>query len=244
MPATISETGRPAIVYLQNGEFHARRPYPEGLGIYAFIAYVDALPKGTHISARVVAFAAGWSAINNAPIARITHEPIFSVREKSEILAAQRQEIATQLEQENAWVHPLKTTTLRIDHQQIPRYFLFTCVGDTLLDAKTKLRIAPAVNSLLHTNQNLMKRVTINPHEFDTEWSLGLKPGVISPFVTTHPSDLSGVVYDRDDNDAEYVAIAVSPRDTLIIERNVFSLTLLWWAENFLGVPLKAVRKN
>lgn len=143
-------------------------------------------------------------------------------------------------------VLPLKTITLGFRHEGARSYVLFARVGDYPLDEDARSDLTPVLQRLLQTERDPLKRFDVNPQEFNPESKLGIEKGLVSPFVHAHLTDIPprGLLYYRDDSLDGFVAVAVSPYDTLVIDKTVFHLTLLWWQGDFLGVPFRPVVKQ
>lgn len=215
--------------------------------LYSLVKRIETLPPTEHLPTEVVTFACGLSIGWQLPFALIEHEENYSIQKKTNILLREKDAISTQLETDEIPVLPLKTVTLRVVHKKNPRYFLLTRIGDFPLDGQTKRDLTPVIKQLLNTEKNVMnKGVKINPPEFDPFRSLGIGRGLVNPFVmtaslTTSEKELgvarhlSGLLYYQDKIEG-FVAIAVSPRETLIIERSIFMFTLSWWQESRLVV--------
>lgn len=217
----------------------------KGDSLYSLVERIETLPPTEHLPTEVVTFACGLSIGWQLPFALIEHEKNYSIQEKTAILLRERDTILAQLGTDGIPVLPLKTVTLGVEHEGSPKYFLFTRIGDFPLDGQTKRDIMPVIKQLLNTETNVMNRgVKINPPEFDPVKSLGINRGIVSPFVMTaslttgekEPTVdgyLSGLLYYQDKIEG-FVAIAVSPRETIIIKRSIFMFTLNWWQESHL----------
>lgn len=244
---SITETveGSRARHFMLNGEYYGEF-WLQRDQFYALVNSLDGLAPTTHIPSEVVGFAYGFSAMIHSPIALIAHEQSLSVQEKSNILMAHHEDIAAQLGVREASVLPLKTITLRFKHEGSHSYVLFTRIGDYLLDRDTERYLIPSLKRLLQVEHNpLGSGSTINPLEFDPRRMLGIEPGLVSPFVRANVTNvLKGLLYYRDESLDSFVAVAVSPYDTLIVDKTVFNLTLNWWQGDFLGVPFRAVVKS
>lgn len=214
--------------------------------LHSLIKRIEMLPPTEHLPTEVVTFACGLSIVWQLPFALIGHEENYLIREKTNILLQERDAITAQLGTDEILVLPLKTVTLRVEHKGTPRYFLLTRIGDFPLDLQTKRALTPAIKQLLNTETNVMnKEVKINPSEFDPVQSLGINRGIVSPFVKGVNPTISGLLYYQDEIRG-FVAIAVSPRETLIIEGSVFISTLNWWQESRLAptIPFRRVVKS
>lgn len=235
--------------FMLNGEQYGACSLPQRSQVYALIDCLDGLAQTKHIPSEVVGFACGLSAMSHRPIALITHEPSFSTQEKSDILMVHQEDITTQLGVREVSVLPLKTITLRFEHEGAASYILFTRTGDHLLDWVTKSDITPVLKRLLQTERNPLRRgLAINPLEIDPVLMFGIEPGLVSPFVRANLTSVpKGLLYyweNADDSFDDFVAIAVSPTDTLVVHKTVFHRTLDWWQGNFLGVPYRTVVKG
>lgn len=224
--------------------------------LYSLIKRIEMLPPTEYLPTEVVTFACGLSIGWQLPFALTEHEGSYSVQEKINILSREKEAISAQLGPGEIPVLPLKTVTLRVGHEKTPRYFLLTRTGNFPLDLQTKRDLTPVINQLVNAKANAMKKgVKINPPEFDPVQSLGISRGIVSPFVRRASSTsekelggakrLSGLLYYQDEIKG-FVAIAVSPWETLIIERSVFMSTLNWWQESRLAptIPFRTVVKS
>lgn len=219
--------------------------HPQQKQTYALLERLDGFDPTTHIPPEVVGFAYGFSAMDHRPLALIEHEPSFSAQEKSVILMEHQEDIWKQLGVWGVSVLPLKTITLGFRHEGARKYVLFARVGDYPLDGDTRGDLTPVLQRLLQTERDPLKRFDVNPQEFDPELKLGIERGLVSPFMSANLTDTPpiGLLYYRNDSLDGFVAVAVSPYDTLVVDKTVFHLTLQWWQGDFLGVPFRPVIK-
>ncbi len=200
------------------------------------LSYAESLPS------EVVSYACGLSVATKTPFAILHHGISYSAAEKAAILEANRGEIAQQLES-NEPVLPLKTLTLGVRHHDDGlSYFLVSGVGDFSIDGSAKRAILPPLQQILDTNTNILsKGVVINPPEFDPIY-LGVKHGLVSPFLRSD-TGLSGFVhYDNRDMHG-FVAVAASFNDTVVVRKFVLELVMMWWHAHSLRKPFKHAQR-
>lgn len=212
----------------------------------ALVKRLDGLAPAMHIPSEVVGLACDLSVLVRRPLALINHGPNYSLQEKGSILVEYQEDIAEQLGVGKVSVLPLKTLTLQFKHEGVS-YILLTRVGDHRLDPSAENDLKPVLKELLQIKRNpLARNFTINPFsDFDPKKRLGIEPGLVSPFVRPGlTDDLKGLLYYRDDSFDGFVAMAVSPGDTLVVHKTVFDLMVGRWQENFPGIPFRAVLKG
>lgn len=169
----------------------------------------------------------------------ITHKHSYSVAEKAEILRQKRKEITAKLGSDESPT-PIKTLTVEIEDSGVTRHFLLSGVGDFRINNQAKARLAEE----LGVSKSVMGRMKINPEEFDTTLFIGLLPGVVGPFVQPHLlGNLVNVIYLKNAGESSgFVALAVSPIDTFIVERPTFELLLdSWYGYNQNGIPFRTI---
>lgn len=245
----VVEVDPQAVKYWKNGEYLSGDPYySQRKGdIYKLLEGLETLPLAEHIPTKAVAFICGLSAIGGYRFAWVEHRPSKTMSEKAAILSEKQAEIAEQLGMVQPEIHPLKTVTLQIQHQQNPYYFLVSGLGDFRIDGKMKKAMEPAVQRILEAEGKVMTgRTRINPlEEFPPDIHLGLRPGIVSPFadLTRFGEDqrLSGLLYYRGSGVGGYVAVAVSETTTLIVDHSIFPSALNQWQGFYLNIPFRAI---
>lgn len=230
-----------AIQYLQKGEYYGQHDFaqdPRG-NIYDFLTRLDTLPRNERIPTEAVVFALGVSAAFRKPFALLTHEPVVSVAEKLEILHAQRDSIAVQLHSSET-PELLKTVTLGMVYKvgerkpnvamaRVTKHVLVVGMGDFHIDNPMKDEISKALGM-----KKKPERTHINPESFDVASSINLVPGIVGPFFEWKGEviGLDKIVYFPEvRKEASFVAIAVSPTDTLVVTKDMFGATVLHWME-------------
>lgn len=175
------------------------------------------------------------------PAALITHEPHCSTVQSIEILEQKRVSIAQQLGSDQM-PDPIKTVTLGFKQQGMDSFILLVGEGDFTLSREIKRK----ATGQLGLPKSAADRSVINPDMADPVLLLRLMPGIVGPFIRSGLSNsylLKGVFYLRKPQEAgpkKFVAVAVSPWETMIIERGVFGVSLNWWHErNGEGRPYK-----
>lgn len=171
---------------------------------------------------------------NHLPFAVVTHKPSFSAGEKAEILISEQVQITRQTGSSGP-VLPLKTLTFKTKSEAGPEYFLLTRVGNFQITSETEDQLAETIG----ISRKAVKKGTINPKEFDTASSLGLIPGIVSPFFEPHHvlwqlavlcPRISEVIYlDSSHPPETLVGIAATPIDTLVMPQVILEKALDLW---------------
>lgn len=169
----------------------------------------------------------------NTSSALIIHEPHFSTAEAIAVLKRERVSIAQQLDSDQM-PDPIKTVTLGFKQQGTDSLVLLTGEGDFTVSSKIKKEVAVR----LGLPKAAADRVVINPHTTDPVLFLRLIPGIVGPFIRNDLANsylLKGVFYLQKPlevvDSKEFVAVAVSPWETMIIKKGFFRVSLNWWHE-------------
>ena len=163
------------------------------------------------------------------PVAILEHELSSSAAQKAGILLRERQSLACQLNTEQM-PEPLKTVTLGFKTEGIYAAVLVTGVGDFEINQQIKRKIAGP----FQLSNSVADRAVINPEGIDPASLVGLIPGVVGPFVNGKfdNSRLWAVVFLNKHPAADkFVAVAVSPWETMVVDQAVFRVSLNWWDE-------------
>jgi hypothetical protein len=204
---------------------------------YDLVQYLSYFPKA-HVPAEVLVRLYHKFHMENFTYALLNHRKTEDTNQRMHFVAYAPEVAKT------GNTLPLKTNTLSIsfpDGHKVSH--LVTGVGDFEIDKPTKVKMA----KLFEVSKNQMRdHAHINDPTFDPAEKLGLIPGMVGPFFANkHLSNVGKVVFLETNTDpSSFLALALTPSDTAIIQRHVFEDTLQWWysqndcPEKLLQVPL------
>lgn len=201
----------------------------------SLLIYLESLPPTKHIPSEVVAYACRLSVVTRTPFVLIEqHE---TARRKATMYFFSRQEAFS------IHVEPLRTVTLRFRNRRVPTHALLTGIGNFEIDDQTKQELEPSLQELLHTNDKVMRRVTVNSPKLNPS-KFGTEAGIVSPFVRLgeiKDNPIACLLYYYSPKYKGFVEIATSFNNRIVISQAVFWQTLRWWNAEHLGIPSKQV---
>jgi hypothetical protein len=175
----------------------------------------------------------------------IRHSPCLSVQENKQAIEDKRQEIAATLGTSEL-PKVLKTVTLALPYKyKMPEgyperfdagtaYVLLSGIGDFLVKEDLKKAIAAAVR----VNSEARHNAIVNPssERFDTEALLRVVPGLVKPILWPDSvGNLLAICYQhpQEADENPYVAVTVSPVDSILLPVGVFEASLTWYVNKF-----------
>lgn len=164
----------------------------------------------------------------NSGTAILEHERSFSAAEKIEILNRERLQILKQLLKPfgDINIDPVKTITLTYDNLAMLVYGF----GDFRLDRQTKRQIG----QLVHASNEAIKRAKINDSSLSPLLLTNTDPGIVGPYAGKHRlTALHGTVFVDQRGRTQYVALAPTHWETMIVSGATFNLEALNWHSKY-----------
>nr|VFK02467.1 MAG: hypothetical protein BECKH772B_GA0070898_102824 [Candidatus Kentron sp. H]VFK02628.1 MAG: hypothetical protein BECKH772A_GA0070896_102811 [Candidatus Kentron sp. H]VFK05567.1 MAG: hypothetical protein BECKH772C_GA0070978_102831 [Candidatus Kentron sp. H] len=117
----------------------------------------------------------------------------------------------------------VKTITVGVKHHGNKDFFMVTELGDPKIDRQIKGKPSEATGIPRHA---MKRHFHINDPDFDPVRNMGLSPGHVGPFPY-FVRNLAHILFLRKEIPCQFVAIRLTPFDTLIIIEILFEMLMM-----------------
>lgn len=202
---------------------------------------IAAFGNGDYLTAGATQYISWWLNDTQTPHAWLYHRPL-DLTEKEAMFSLARAAIAEKIGS-NEPTRPVKTVTLSLPTEGSSSPY----VAITSLAQQINNPVRRAVADSLGISPKVVKAARFNPPEIDAPVTLGLQAGVVGPFLPLAAAErIRAWFYLRGDtSEATPVEIAVSQKDSLIIQRQGFESLIADYNKDFLQgyaqfIPIEA----